>query len=238
MKGSAKKIARQALEEVEGDPAAAYAHVVRALESRALSRPWIEAASIQGLDRAYSLKIHEAWKRLARRELHKEDSVDGVLVELRRYLRVLGVTTTVAAENILRESLIATLPEDVQKAIRVFEEDGRQLPLPDVVAKARAQLKTYSGEKKLAAGAVTGGQYCYICETTGHIAAECRERGATRPISKPKGKGKGKGPRCYTCQKYGHIAEDCKNKQSKAGAAIENDFVQAEQPMGGVVLHL
>ncbi|KAF4732698.1 hypothetical protein FOZ63_027047, partial [Perkinsus olseni] len=190
MKGSAKDIARQALDEVDdGEAAAAYTHVVKAL------------------DNAFSLKTRDAWQLLTHREWCKEDTVDGVLAEFRRYLRVLGISTSVAVENILRESLLAALPEEVRKAIRMFEEDGRQLPLADVVVKARAQLKTRKVDKVLAAASVTGGQYCYICKATGHdkyghIARDCRSK-----------------------------------KTGKAGAATEEGFTAAEQPTGGGVLH-
>ncbi|KAF4687930.1 hypothetical protein FOZ60_003322 [Perkinsus olseni] len=227
MKGSAKDIARQALDEVDdGEAAAAYTHVVKAL------------------DNAFSLKTRDAWQLLTHREWCKEDTVDGVLAEFRRYLRVLGISTSVAVENILRESLLAALPEEVRKAIRMFDEDGRQLPLADVVVKARAQLKTRKVDKVLAAASVTGGQYCYICKATGHIASECNQRRSTsspnpKGNERPKGKGKSKGPRCYNCQKYGHIARDCRSKKTgKAGAATEEGFTAAEQPTGGVVLHM
>ncbi|KAF4675663.1 hypothetical protein FOL47_007435 [Perkinsus chesapeaki] len=164
-KGSAKDIAREALDEVDSDSAVAYAHVVKALDS------------------AYSLKTQDAWYLLTHRQWHKEDTVDGVLAEFRRYLKVLAISNSVANENILRESLLAALPEEVRKAIRMFEENGRQLPLADVVVKARAQLKTHKFDKDLAAAAVTillpniVTQYCYLCKTTGHTAIDCAQRG-------------------------------------------------------------
>ncbi|EER17224.1 hypothetical protein Pmar_PMAR015610, partial [Perkinsus marinus ATCC 50983] len=102
MKGSAKDVARQAVDDIDEDTEAeaAYSNVVKAL------------------GKAFSLKTHEAWKLLTTRTWNMScDTVDGVLAEFRRYIRVLGVTTSVATEIVLRESLMACFPDDVRRAI-------------------------------------------------------------------------------------------------------------------------
>ncbi|KAF4647050.1 hypothetical protein FOL47_005157, partial [Perkinsus chesapeaki] len=140
--GSAKEIARQAADEVEGDNTdAAYTHVVRALGN------------------AFSLTTTEAWHLLTNRNWKEGDTVDGVAAEFRRYLGALGVSGTASADIVLREAILGSLPGQVRAAIRVFEEDGRALPLKDVIVKARTLLKAEAPQKQVVAAAVTSGKF-------------------------------------------------------------------------------
>lgn len=94
MKGAAKDVARQALDEVDDvvESDRVYTHVVRRL------------------GQAYSLKTGQAWKLLITRSWREGDTVDGVLAEFKRYLRVLGVTSVVATDVLLKESILYCLP--------------------------------------------------------------------------------------------------------------------------------
>ncbi|KAF4646560.1 hypothetical protein FOL46_005484, partial [Perkinsus olseni] len=116
-----------------------YAHVVRCL------------------GQAFSLKTHEAWELLTTRKWKNQDTVDGMVAEFRRYLRVLAVTSPLASEILLREALMACLPVEVRKAIEVFEEDGRELSLNDIILKARSLLKKCGRGAENAAPLAAGG---------------------------------------------------------------------------------
>ncbi|KAF4743347.1 hypothetical protein FOZ62_016308, partial [Perkinsus olseni] len=141
MKGSAKDVARQALDEVEDEAEndRVYTHVVRRL------------------GQAFSLKTGEAWRLLTTRSWRDEDTVDGVLAEFKRYLRVLGVTSTAASDILLKESIMKSLPPEVRRAVEAFEEDGKELSLNDVTAKARTLLKVLPKPTQQVAAAVTSG---------------------------------------------------------------------------------
>ncbi|KAF4650136.1 hypothetical protein FOL47_001427, partial [Perkinsus chesapeaki] len=207
------EVARQALDEVEDEPEndRVYSHVVRRM------------------GQAYSLKTGEAWRLLTTHKWSPKDSVDGVIAEFKRYLRVLGVTSTVASEVLLKESLMASMPAEVRRAIEAFEEDGRELVLNDVVVKARTLLKhNAQTSDALAAASITSGKYCYACKTAGHTAAECgraRSHGSgQRRTNRPNDL---KRVKCFACRQRGHMARDCPRRASErqsnvSGAAATN----------------
>ncbi|KAF4675818.1 hypothetical protein FOZ60_000919 [Perkinsus olseni] len=232
MKGSAKDIARQSLDEMEDeeDNDRRYAHVVRCL------------------GQAFSLKTHEAWELLTTRKWKNQDTVDGMVAEFRRYLRVLAVTSPVASEILLREALMACLPVEVRKAIEVFEEDGRELSLNDIILKARSLLKKCGrgaeNAAPLAAGGITSGKYCHNCKVVGHTAAECTRATGGQRQSRGRYR-KPRGPlRCYNCQEQGHIARNCPRrrdqKDGQSGVAGEAKVSSAKSkpqgPLGGAAV--
>ncbi|KAF4717402.1 hypothetical protein FOZ62_009535, partial [Perkinsus olseni] len=140
-------------------------------------------------------------------------------------------------------ALMACLPVEVRKAIEVFEEDGRELSLNDIILKARSLLKKCGrgaeNAAPLAAGGITSGKYCHNCKVVGHTAAECtRATGGQRQsrgrYRKPRGS-----LRCYNCQEQGHIARNCPRrrdqKDGQSGGAGEAKVSSAKsKPQGSL----
>ncbi|KAF4695980.1 hypothetical protein FOZ60_002684 [Perkinsus olseni] len=227
MKGSAKDAARQALDEVEDEAEndRVYTHVVRRL------------------GQAFSLKTGEAWRLLTTRSWRDEDTVDGVLAEFKRYLRVLGVTSTAASDILLKESVMKSLPAEVRRAVEAFEEDGKELSLNDVTAKARTLLKVLPKPTQQVAAAVTSGKYCYACKTTGHTAKECGQSGVQPRGPKKQDKASGvKRVKCFACHQRGHFARDFPTrsaaKQAAGAAHAEKDFPKARRSSDEAVLQI
>ncbi|KAF4707476.1 hypothetical protein FOZ63_000617, partial [Perkinsus olseni] len=227
MKGSAKDVARQALDEVEDEAEndRVYTHVVRRL------------------GQAFSLKTGEAWRLLTTRSWRDEDTVDGVLAEFKRYLRVLGVTSTAASDILLKESVMKSLPAEVRRAVEAFEEDGKELSLNDVTAKARTLLKVLPKPTQQVAAAVTSGKYCYACKTTGHTAKECGQSGVQPRGPKKQDKASGvKRVKCFACHQRGHFARDFPTrsaaKQAAGAAHAEKDFPKARRSSDEAVLQM
>ena len=54
---------------------------------------------------------------------------------------------------------------------------------------------------------------CFTCGRRGHIARNCRSRGAQKPQDRSKQGAKGETKKCYHCQRPGHVIADCMAKK-------------------------
>ena len=118
-------------------------------------------------------------------------------------------------------AFIAGLPEHTEK---LFQATTRvnDLPISEILARARAILKDSFADTTLAAAAAqlpgcqeketTALRRCYVCQGPNHMARDCpRRRESSRPS---------KSLICYRCKRQGHIARNCPgNEQGDESSA-------------------
>ena len=144
-----------------------------------------------------------AYKQFAARRLRPGETVDVFLAELRKLAIQFGGMT----ERGLVCAFIPGLPEHAEKLLQATTRVD-DLPISEILARARAILKDSFAGTRLAAAAAqlpgcqeketTAPRRCCICQEPNHVARDCLRR-----CESPRPR---KSLTCYRCKRQGHFA--------------------------------
>ena len=167
---------------------------------------------------AFALNPVTAYKQFTARRLRPGETVDVFLAELRKLATQFGGMTELGFVC----AFIAWLPEHAEKFLQATTRVD-DLPISEILARARAILKDSFTDTRLAAAAAqlpecqeketTALKRCYVYQGLNHMARDCPRR---REISRPS-----KCFICYRCKRQDHIARNCPgNEQGEESSAL------------------
>lgn len=122
---------------------------------------------------AFCESNYSAYDQLRARCLGDGETVDVYLADLRRLIALIGQKD---AEPIIKCAFMAGLPSDVSTQLKSIAAVG-ELPLSDLVSKARMMLSTRAVDTLTCAVGEVRIRKCYICSSTQHLANRCPSAG-------------------------------------------------------------
>lgn len=157
------------------------------------------------LSTAFSSNAFMAYEELQGRALADGESVDVYLADLRRLVGLVGQQNS---DPILRCAFVVGLPAEVSVQLKSLANVD-DMPLSDIVSKARAMIATRSVSSLLGCAAApqsvagTRAKQCFNCKGLGHFARDCPSpRRSSHEAQRPP-------RRCFKCNSLDHLANKC-----------------------------
>ena len=172
------------------------------------------------LNNAFSTNAFASYEQLRSRVLLDGESVDVYLADLRRLVNLIGQKD---ANALLRCAFVAGLPSEISMQLRSTANIS-EMPLDEIVAKARAMLATTMSTTTYACAATSprevsyasNPKQCYNCKGYGHISKDCSSKQLVSERPRVR--------RCYVCNSSDHLANRCPQRSGNAqGGASASD---------------